>query len=141
MSRPKGYKRTQESIDKMVETRRRRNNYNHTDETKRIIGLKAKGRKPWNKGKKSPQTSGAKNGRWIGGGYNYCHALAWEMFGKTFCEMCFMDIYDCIEKYNQRFDMHCTSNPKDFTIMEENNWMCLCKECHGKIEKEALENA
>ena len=29
--------------------------------------------------------------------------------------------------------------PKDYTIMEQSNWMCLCKNDHGKIDQEVNE--
>ncbi len=62
------------------------------------------------------------------------HTKAWKLFGLDFCEICGMTLDECLETFNRRFDMHCTLEPKDYSVMEVNAWQCLCKACHGHME-------
>jgi hypothetical protein len=72
--------------------------------------------------------------RWKGGSDMYFHKKAWELFGKYKCEICGITLLEYKKKFNQRFDMHCNSLPKDYTILEEYNWMTLCSKCHKNLE-------
>jgi hypothetical protein len=67
-------------------------------------------------------------------GSGYYHEKAWKLFGKKFCEGCGITLDEYIVKYNKRFDMHNTLEPKNYCILEEKAWMCLCVKCHGLIE-------
>ncbi len=80
-----------------------------------------------------------KNPNWKGGitdRYTYYHNIAWKKFGSEFCDICGMSIDIHYKNKKRRFDMHCTSEPKDYTIMTKENWMCICTRCHSNIEKE-----
>lgn len=80
--------------------------------------------------------SGPKNPAWTGGDYRYWHTKARELFGLSCCELCGFTNKEHLELYKTRLHMHCTSIPKDYTIMESNNWQTLCVSCHGEIETE-----
>lgn len=117
----------------------------YSDKTLKKISDGAKGRPPWNKGipfseetkkKMSEAKKGENHCRWTGGCDAYYHNLAKEKFYLDYCEICFITEQQHIEKYNRKFDMHCTSNPKDYTLMTVDNWKCVCIPCHKKIEKE-----
>ena len=81
------------------------------------------------------KNSGKNNYGWKGGKNVYFHKKAYELFGLNYCEQCNIssDIYNKNRKI--RFDMHCTSTPKNYTIMEKGNWECLCRKCHMEREK------
>lgn len=63
---------------------------------------------------------------WKGGSKRYWHKKARQLFGKDRCERC--------KKKPERLDMHNTLVPKDYTVMEENAWLCVCQVCHWEIE-------
>ena len=64
----------------------------------------------------------------------YLHETAWKLFGKDVCSLCGMTNEEHIVKYNCRLNMHCASNPKNYHLLEEDNWETYCKECHGKLD-------
>jgi len=64
----------------------------------------------------------------------YLHETAWKLFGKNECSLCNMTNIDHLKKYNCRLNMHCTSEPKNYHLLQENNWETYCKECHGRID-------
>lgn len=71
---------------------------------------------------------------WKGGLKDYCHEEARKFFGKPFCEGCRISLEDYRKTHKQkRFNMHCIS--KDFTILEQWNWKCVCSKCHHKEHK------
>jgi hypothetical protein len=78
---------------------------------------------------------GEKSIFWKGGHEHYWHSVAFKLFGKEKCELCKKSDEEVTQKVKQRFSMHCTSNPKDYTLMVPENWKTLCRKCHGKIEK------
>lgn len=117
-------------------------------------------RKMSEKKKKEGKWVGPENPKWVDGkSYTALHNKAYELFGKDkdYCEG-EEDVirkdpmyreYQCkitLEKYLKpdskkkkdknkgRFDMHCTSKPKDWTIMKQWNWICVCDECHDILE-------
>jgi len=116
--------------------------------TKIKISKSKKGCIPWNKGLKDYLNDESlqkmkdyassrlkdKNPAWKGGCIEYKHHEAWKLFGKEHCEHCDISLIDYKNKYNRRFDMHCNSLPKDYSIMEQSNWMCLCVDCHRAEE-------
>jgi len=112
----KGVKKTEEHKEKIRQTLTGRVNGPHSEETKRKIGL--------------GNTKDAK----------YCkdvriiHMKAFEMFGKSKCELCGMTLEEHREKWGSRFDMHYTLEPKDYKCMEPEAWETYCKVCHGKID-------
>jgi hypothetical protein len=109
------------------------------DERVRKISESKKGKK--NTIKHNINISEAQKGNkytWDGGSYACWHIKAWEKFGKNYCEICYIDINTYMEKYNKRFDMHNTLNPKDHTILEPEVWQCLCINCHKMVEKEEI---
>ena len=77
----------------------------------------------------SERMKGNKN-CWNGGSYGYWHEQAKKLFGKDLCQKC-----NGISKGRIKLVMHCTSEPKDYTIMEESNWMTLCISCHNIVDK------
>ena len=71
-----------------------------------------------------------------------CHIniKAWKLFGKDHCEVCGRSLEDNIKETGKRFDIHCMSDPKDYTIMTKENWKCVCSltsknPCHRDLEK------
>jgi len=141
-----------------IETRKRKSkskkgenhpfyNKNFSKEHREKIGLSHIGKKcsEETKRKISESVYGEKNGNygmlgenhptWKGGSSDYWHSKAWKLFGKNYCEICHIDINTYMEKTNQRFDMHNTLEPKDYTVMEPYVWQCLCHSCHMVIEE------
>jgi len=84
--------------------------------------------------------TGENNPNWKGGitdRYVYHHNIVYKKFGSTNCENCNISNEEYYKnRKKRRFDMHCTSIPKNYTIMEKKNWMCLCPKCHINIERE-----
>lgn len=68
---------------------------------------------------------------------NTLHKEAWKSVGKSKCQrdQCDITIEDHIALYGQRFDMHNSLVPKDYTVIQEAAWRTLCKSCHTTIEK------
>jgi hypothetical protein len=64
--------------------------------------------------------------------YNDLHKKAFELFGTNKCEICNIPEETYKLECGRRFDMHCIS--KDYSIMKKDNWMCLCRKCHGRLE-------
>ena len=62
------------------------------------------------------------------------HEKAWKLFGKNVCSVCDKTNEQHIQEFGCRLDMHCTSEPKDYTLMVESNWETYCKKCHGSID-------
>ncbi len=56
----------------------------------------------------------------------YYHHLAWIKFGKRKCQICEKSNKEEIEDIGKRLSMHCTSKPKNYSIIKKSNWMCLC---------------
>lgn len=79
--------------------------------------------------------NGENHPSWGGGCHMYWHNKAYDSFGKNECEICGISNGECLEKYNKRLSMHNTLYPKDYTIMEQEAWQCLCSKCHGEVEK------
>lgn len=71
---------------------------------------------------------------WVGGCFEYWHGKAWELFGSGCCENCYMSNEEHKQRWGQRLHMHNTLDPKDYTIMEPEAWMTLCKTCHSGLE-------
>ena len=94
----------------------------HSEEWKEENSRRMKGKTPWNKDKESS--------------FYWCHEKAWKLFGKENCEKCGMSLFEHEKKYDCRFPMHCTGSPKDYTLMEESNWMTLCHSCHSILEEQ-----
>lgn len=69
-----------------------------------------------------------------GGGNAYWHNKAWELFGKDYCEECYITLQEHKESFDRRLEMHNTLDPKDYTVMESDAWMCLCRKCHLSLE-------
>lgn len=82
--------------------------------------------------------NGENHPSWNGGCNQFWHSKAYDLFGRSECEICGISNNDCIEKYNKRLSMHNTLEPKDYTILEQEAWQCLCSECHTKIEKSVI---
>lgn len=59
-----------------------------------------------------------------------CHRIARKLFYSNKCELCDWTEKDNIEYCGRKLSMHCTSVPKDYTIMVKENWMCVCHKCH-----------
>jgi hypothetical protein len=73
---------------------------------------------------------------WKGGAYNHWHGLAKKQFGKNYCEICNISNEESQAKFGRGLGMHCTGSPRDYTLMEESNWMTLCNSCHAQLEWE-----
>ena len=58
------------------------------------------------------------------------HVVAWKKFGQDRCEVC--GKVNGSDPKNYRLSMHCTSSPKDYSIMKRRNWLTTCKSCHYK---------
>ncbi|HUU86367.1 MAG TPA: NUMOD3 domain-containing DNA-binding protein [Candidatus Glassbacteria bacterium] len=109
---------TQEHKDKMVATRMKNGSYVRTEESKEKISkglIKFYG----------PVRS-----------YEYLHAKAYKLFGKDCCEVCGKSNEQEKIDVGKRLSMHCTLIPKDYSVMEPETWMCVCNNCHLKIEHE-----
>ena len=76
---------------------------------------------------------GINNSYWKGMGYDLAHELAYELFGKEYCERCGMTNEEHIEKWEVRLHMHNKDGvPKHLT---EDNWETLCRKCHPKTKE------
>jgi hypothetical protein len=82
----------------------------------------------------NPVLSGKKSPHWKGGCSIHWHEKAWEIFGKENCEKCGKSNKDEIEEIGKRLHMHCTSIPKDYTLMISDNWKTVCTKCHARVE-------
>lgn len=109
-----------------------------SEETKRKLSEGRKGNK-WGLGHKlsdeikkklSEERKGEKGSNWKGGQYSYYHYEARKLFGKPHCEDCGITYEEYAETHKNKFEMHCIS--KDFKILEQWNWQCLCNKCHHK---------
>jgi len=98
--------------------------------------MKVANSKPETRRKKSVAMKGKNSGfncyAWRGGLTGWWHVKAKELFGKPFCEECKISLEEHKLKFQKykNFDMHCIS--KDYTILEQWNWRCLCRKCHWK---------
>ena len=80
--------------------------------------------------------SGENSSSWDGGSYMWWHNKAWNLFGLPFCIECGITNDEHKEILGRRLSMHCKSNPKDYTIMTDDNWACVCEiGCHQKLEE------
>jgi len=124
MRRPEVRKRFMEGVERV--DRKGKNNpfygKTHTDESKRKMG---KIRKKY---------TDENSANWKGGKYHHWHKKAWKLFGKDKCEICEISLQKSIKKFNQRLSMHNTLEPKDYTLMKQEAWQCLCKKCHTSID-------
>jgi hypothetical protein len=71
---------------------------------------------------------------WKGGDKNYWHRKARELFGKECCGECEISRDESKEKFGRDLEMHCTGSPKDYTLLENGNWVTLCASCHTRLE-------
>jgi hypothetical protein len=95
--------------------------------SKRTISIKIAVNKP----EFLKKISGPNNYRWKGGLRAYLHTKARELFGTPICQDCGISLEDYIKvQKKKKFDMHCIS--KDYKILEQWNWKCLCASCHKK---------
>jgi len=81
----------------------------------------------------SESKKGEKNPNWKDTGhYVYCHEEARKLFGKPCCESCSISLEEyCLRNHRKKqFEMHCVS--KDYKILEQWNWRCLCYSCHRR---------
>lgn len=132
--------------------------YKQTEEHRRKAAKSKMGLTPWNKGLKGfPATKGftgkkhteetkkkmstsnkiaqlGNTNSFKYGCVDYWHNKAWKLFGKPVCSNCNMTNEEHIKKHDCRLNMHCISEPKDYTLLIESNWEIYCKECHGKID-------
>lgn len=107
------------------------NGHNRKGKKRQDVSERMKGENNPNYGKFGPESSGWKEDS------DHCcygHYTARKLFGKDCCEICGVT-KEYVEKNNQYLEMHNTLIPKDYTVMEESAWMCLCKKCHKQIEK------
>ena len=70
--------------------------------------------------------------------FQYYHEKAKQLFGSPVCQECSISIEEYILTHKQSFEMHCIS--KDFTILEQWNWKCLCSKCHHNNHKRSRVN-
>jgi len=113
------------SAEQKEKTRQSMLGFRHTDETKKVIGDKLRG-------KYTEELSSNWNG---GTDKNTWHDKAWAKFKTDNCDECGLPLSEYQkDRPDRRFDMHCTSEPKDYSQMEKGNWMCVCTSCHRKIE-------
>lgn len=71
---------------------------------------------------------------WKGGGHQYCHYKAFELFGKDYCEVCGISAEEYKTKHNRRFSMHCRNGIH--IELNEENWLTVCEfGCHQKMDK------
>lgn len=135
----KGKKPSKETRLKLKENNARYWQDKHlSKETKIKISDSLKGEKNpkyW-KGKKRPEMSKENNPRWNEDcdHYDILHYEAYKKFGLPCCEICGISNDEYFKLYNERFSMHNTLNPKDYTMMESYAWQTLCRSCHQKIE-------
>lgn len=106
------------------------------NDDERIKGGRSKGIKMTREQKKlrSFKYQGEGNPNWRGGNDSYLHKRAYEMFGKDFCDVCKISKEEYKNKTGERFHMHNCLDPKDYTILEEYVWMCVCEKCHPTVE-------
>jgi hypothetical protein len=113
------------SEEQKEKTRQSMLGFRHTEESKKLIGDKLRGKYP--EGLSSNWNGGTDKKTW--------HNKAWERFKVDNCQECNLPLSEYQKnRPGRRFDMHCTSEPKDYSIMEKENWMPVCTSCHKKIE-------
>jgi len=84
----------------------------------------------------SEKNKGENHYAWKGGKACYLHNQAQKLFSLNYCEICNISAEEYAKTNKIKFDMHCTSTPKDYTIMEKSNWECLCRTCHREREND-----
>ncbi len=140
MPRPKGSKNKNPYPEegKLRGEKNPRFGKHRSDETKKKISQSLLGR-PLAEITKA-KLSGSNSHMWKGGLYIYYHGKARELFGKPYCEDCGISLeeYSQNKKKHQKkqFDMHCIN--KDYIILEQWNWKCLCRKCHLYIHREEV---
>ena len=88
-----------------------------------------KGNKPWNKGIKTPQNSGEKNGNWKGDNVKYRGLHMWvrKVLGiPQICEFC--DKKRTTPKSIQ------WANKSGKYLRDEKDWISLCVPCHRRYD-------
>jgi hypothetical protein len=71
---------------------------------------------------------------WKGGNHEYWHRKARKLFAKNHCEICKISKDEYKKQYGRDLEMHCTGSPKDYTLLEDSNWMTICGPCHTTLE-------
>jgi len=124
----KGYKQTQDHIDKIRKTRIGIKRPNHS---KRMMGSN----NPFYKKKHTSKTKKILfDKKFEGGNYIYWHNKVWSLYGKNYCELCGISLKDYKKKLNRRLSMHCRDN--NCKNILEDNWITVCEfGCHQKMDK------
>jgi len=109
-----------------------------SEETKRKLSEGRKGNQ-WGKGHKvsedhkqklREQRKGEKGSNWKGGMFSYYHSEAKKLFGKPYCEECGITREEYAQTHKRKtLEMHCIM--KDFRVLEQWNWRCVCSKCHN----------
>jgi len=74
------------------------------------------------------------NPLWKGGLYSHFHEEAKKFFGKPVCEDCGISLEEYRLVHKKGFHMHCLT--RDYTILQQFNWKCVCSRCHSRIHLE-----
>jgi hypothetical protein len=106
----------------------------------KLLGDNNPAKRPEVKRKIKEAIQAEKNYHWEGGNYDWWHREARKLFEIPVCQGCKITLeeYTSLYKRKKHFDMHCIS--KDYTILEQWNWKCLCSKCHYKEHKIENEN-
>lgn len=112
----------------------------HTEEAKKIIGEKAKGRRAWNKGKSATWVKGEKNIFWKGGITPKNKSIRHSMEYHNWQEACLQrDNYTCVKKGKRggNLEVHHINNFADYPELrfEIDNGITLSKESHREFHK------
>jgi len=75
------------------------------------------------------ERKGEGGSNWKGGLYSYYHGEARKLFGKPYCEECGITYEEYSKTHLKKLEMHCIT--KNFIILEQWNWKCLCSKCHN----------
>lgn len=71
---------------------------------------------------------------WKGGLSDYYHGKARELFGTNYCEECGISKEEYRKTHKVSLSMHCIT--KDYKILEQFNWMCLCQKDHSSLQNQ-----
>lgn len=122
-----------------------KHNVSKRPEIKRKISRSKQGQTPYNKGKKSPETSGTKNGNWKGGvtpeNLKIRTSVEYNLWRDSVYHRDYWTCQDCGKHCGKDIVAHHIKSFADYPELRTSieNGVTLCRKCHGlRHRKEKL---